>query len=480
MNGKIVIKNIGALFGAHIISSLLNPIVLILIARKLGDEVFGKYSFILSLTAIFLLVSDFGIKAVAIRDVARETSKTEEYLRNIISVKLLFSFLTILIFIGVVHLLDVPPDTTLASYFFAGGLFFQSMSYAFRWVFHALQVMEREAIQRVAEKALLLVLSIIVLWSGLGLIALSVVFLITQIAILLLSLYFTARTIRISRMKVNRSLCQYLIRTGVFFALIEVLWMIYFKIDIVMLTKLKGETVVGWYNAAYVIVNFITMIPMLSMQVLFPVLSHLYKKENNKLKETADRLFRYLILIALPIVPVVFVLSGKIIHLLYGSGYAESVNALRILILVIIFLFPNNLFAHILGSSNRHKTLTLINLAGVIMNVGLNFALIPSLSYVGAGIATIMTEIMLCLLLSLALKKFLVMDSLRIILRLLPGSAAMILLLYVAANLPVIPVVAAAVLVYILSAFLTGILKMEDFSLFSDILSKELRRSFRE
>lgn len=480
MNGKIVLKNIGALFGAHIISSLLNPIVLILIARKLGDEVFGKYSFILSLTAIFLLISDFGIKAVAIRDIARETPRSEEYLRNIISIKLLLSSLTILIFIGVVHLLDVPPDTTLASYFFAGGLFFQSMSYAFRWVFHALQVMEREAIQRAAEKALLLVLTIVVLWSGFGLIALSVVFLMTQVAVLLLSLYFTARTIRISRMKVDRSLCQYLIRTGVYFALIEVLWMIYFKIDIVMLTKIKGETVVGWYNAAYVIVNFVTVIPMLSMQVLFPVLSHLYQNENNKLKETVDRLFRYLILIALPIVPAVFVLSGRIIHLLYGSGYKESINALRILIFVIIFLFPNNLFAHILGSSNRHKTLTLINLAGVVMNVSLNIILIPRLSYVGAGIATIMTEIMLCLLLSLAIKKFLVIDGMRVILRLVPGSAGMILVLYAGANLPEIPVVAAAVLIYILSVFLTGIIKKEDVSLFSDILFKKLRGSFKE
>lgn len=477
---KAVLRNISALFGAQIISSLLNPILLILIARKLGDEIFGKYSLIISLTAIFLIISDFGIKAVAIRDVARDTSKTGEYLGNIISLKLLFSSLTVFLFIVSVHLLGVSRDTTIASYFFAGGLFFQSMSYAFRWIFHALQVMEKEAIQRVAERGLLLVLSILVLFSGLGLIALSIVFLVTQIIILLLSLFFAARIIKIPQVKFNSSFCRYLIKTAVFFAFIEVLWMVYFKIDIVMLAKLKDEAVVGWYNAAYVIVNFITFISMLSMQVFFPVLSNLYQKEKNKFKETAERLFRYLVLIVVPIVPVIFVLSDKIINLIYGSGYSHSVNALKVLIFVIIFLFPGNLFAHILGSSNRHKTLTLINFTGVVVNVVLNLILIPRFSYIGAGISTIITEIMLCLLLYTAVSRFLRIDSLRIILKLLPGFAVMILLFYSAVNFPLIPVVAVALLLYFLSAYLTGGIKKEDFSLLSGIASKESIEYFRE
>lgn len=477
---KTILKNISALFGAQLITSVLNPLLLILIARKLGDEIFGKYSLLLSLTAIFLIVSDFGIKAVAIRDVARDTSRTDEYLSNIIGLKLFFSSIAILVFIVSVYLLDMPPDTTLASYFFAGGLFFQSMSYAFRWVFHALQVMEKEAVQRVAEKLLLLILSVLVLWSGFGLIALSAAFLVTQLIILLLSLFFASKTIRIAQIRMNLSFCRYLVKTAVFFALIEVLWMIYFRIDIVMLAKIKGETVVGWYNAAYVIVNFITLISMLSMQVFFPVLSHLYRKEKKKLKETSERLFRYLILIALPIVPAVFILSDKIITLLYGSGYPQSISALKILIFVIIFLFPGNLFAHILGSSNRHKTLTLINFTGVVVNVALNFILIPRLSYIGAGLSTIITEIILCLLLYMAVSKFLKIESLRIFLKLSPGYAAMILLVYFGAHFPLIPVVAVAFLVYFFSAYLTGGIKTEDFSLLSEAVPRESNQYFNE
>ncbi len=469
---KTALKNISSLFGAQIITSFLTPILLIYIARTLGDEIFGKYSFILSLTGIFLIISEFGIKSVAIRDVARDTSNVSRYLRNIISLKFMFSFVSIVILILFVHLLDVPRDTTLASYFFAGGLFFESMSYAFRWVFYALQIMEFEALQRVVERFLLLVLSLLVLWRGFGLIALSLVFLITQIIIFLLSLLLVARRIPISSLKTDMPFFRYLVKTAVFFALCEVLWMIYFRIDIVMLAKLRGETEVGWYNAAYVIINFITLISMLLMQAMFPVLSSLYEKGKEKLKETSEILFRYLIIIALAIVPVVFMLSYKIINIIYGAGYWHSIIVLRVLIFVILFLFPGNLFAHILASSNRHKQLALANFIGVIVNIVLNYILIPRYGYTGAGVATIITEVILCLLLYNLISRFIKISSLRIIVSVLPGVAAMVLIINLAANFPIIPVILFSLVVFFSLAYLTGAIKKEDFSLLTRMIKK--------
>lgn len=470
---KIVLKNISALFGAQLITSLLTPLLLIIIARKLGDEVFGKYSFIIALTQIFLIISDFGVKAIATRDVARHPAKVGEYLGNIIILKLLFSALTVLILVLFVSLLDIPRDTTVASYIFAGGLFFQSMSYAFRWVFHALQTMEYEALQRVAERALLLVLSLAALWRGLGLFALSIVFLITQVIIFLLSLLVVAKTIKLPQIKINLPFCSYIIRTAVFFALCEVLWMIYFKIDQVMLGKLQGEIEVGWYNKGYLIVNFLSLIPMLLMTVMFPVLSNLYEKEKNRLKQTSERLFRYLITTALCLAPAIFILSDKLITILYGPDNPHPIIALKILIFAAIFIFPVHLLSHILASSNRHKTLALVNFSGVIINIGLNFILIPKFSYKGAGIATIITQAMLCFLLYTSVSKFIKIKASIITLKLLPGLTAMVLVFYIAPDFLLVPAIILAFLLYAGSAYLTGCIKNEDFSLLFGIIKKD-------
>lgn len=474
---KVILKNISALFGAQIITSLLTPFLLIFIARKLGDEIFGKYSFIIAMTQIFLVISDFGIKAVATRDVARDPTKVGRYLGNIIFLKLLFSALTVLILILSVSLLDVPRDTAIASYIFAGGLFFQSMSFAFRWVFHALQTMEYEALQRVAERALLLVLSLAVLWKGLGLFALSVVFSITQIIICGISIFFVSKKIKFPRIKINMSFCTYIIKTAIFFALCEVLWMIYFKIDQVMLPMFQGETEVGWYNKGYLIVNFLALIPMLLMTVMFPVLSNLYEKEKNRLKQTSERLFRYLITTVLFLVPVIFILSDKIITIIYGPDNPHPIKALKILIFAAIFVFPVHLLSHILASSNRHKQLALINFSGVIMNVGLNFILIPKFSYQGAGIATIITQAMLCLLLYASVWKFIKIKVLDIILKLLPGLIAMVLVLYILSNFLLVPAIILALLVYAGSSYFTGCIKNEDFSLLLGIIKRNSMNS---
>lgn len=477
---KTILKNISALFGAQLITGLLTPILLIYIARQLGDEVFGKYSYVLALTTIFLIISEFGIKSVAIRDVARDSSNIGRYLSHVFLLKLVISFLSVLILILYVNLIKPPRDTTLAAYVFAGGLFFQSMSYAFRWVFHALQTMEYEALQRVSERLLLLVLSVLVILRGYGLIALSWVFLITQVIIFLFSLYLVARKIRIPQINVNLSFCKYIIKTAIFFALCEGLWIIYFKIDIVMLASLKGEAEVGWYNAAYVIVNCITLISMLSMQAIFPVLSNFYKSEKDKLKETVEISLRYLLVIVLAVVPVIFFFSDKIINLLYESEYSHSINALKILIFVLIFLFPGSLFAHTLASSNRHKMLSLINFIGVGVNISLNFVLIPKFSYMGAAIATIITEVVLCSLLYIAISKFIKIKSLKIILSLIPGLMAMVLIINIASHFPWIPVIAVSLLVYFSSAFLSGGIKKEDLLFLLGIIKKEAPISVEE
>jgi O-antigen/teichoic acid export membrane protein len=249
--------------------------------------------------------------------------------------------------------------------------------------------------------------------------------------------------------------------------------MIYFKIDMVMLAKIKGETEVGWYNAGYVVVNYITLISMLSMQVLFPVLSNLYQKQIHRLKKATENLFRYLTFSALFAVPIIFFLSEKIILLIYGPEYAESIRALKILIFVIIFLFPGNLFAHVLASSNRHRSLAAVNFLGVALNISLNFILIPKYSYFGAGISTIITEIFLCFTLYAVVYRFLKIDIMRTILGLIPGTAILIAAPLLLKDFPWLLVISSAALLYLLLAYFTKTIQKEDLSIFQGLIRRK-------
>jgi O-antigen/teichoic acid export membrane protein len=117
--------------------------------------------------------------------------------------------------------------------------------------------------------------------------------------------------------------------------------------------------------------------------------------------------------------------------------------------------------------------LALVNLVGVIVNILLNLILIPRYSYIGAGIATIVTEVILCFLLYTVVSRFIKTGILKIVSSLLPGLIAMVLIIYMAKNFPLIPVVILALVIFLSSAYLTGGIKKEDFSLLYEIIKKE-------
>ncbi|GAH46212.1 unnamed protein product [marine sediment metagenome] len=86
---------------------------MIYIARYLGEVGFGKYSFAVSFTALFIIFADLGLSNLIIRELARNKELTNEYLTNVSVIKLLLSFLAFGFIALTINLMDYPRDTTL-------------------------------------------------------------------------------------------------------------------------------------------------------------------------------------------------------------------------------------------------------------------------------------------------------------------------------------------------------------------------------
>lgn len=86
-----IAKNTAVLYAAHIVTALLTLLLVVFIARELGDITFGKYSFALAFTAIFAVFLDLGFLTLIVRDVARDKSLASKYLGNIAVIKVILS-----------------------------------------------------------------------------------------------------------------------------------------------------------------------------------------------------------------------------------------------------------------------------------------------------------------------------------------------------------------------------------------------------
>src|SRR5690606_26688244 len=128
---------------------------------------------------------------------------------------------------------------------------------------------------------------------------------------------------------------------------------------------------------------------------VFPVMSRFYVESSESLRFTYRRSIKYLIMIAIPLISIVFFLAPDIIRIIYSEEYLRSVPALQVLILASAFMFINGVTSNLLGSADRQVTVTRITGLGALFNVAVNLLLIPGFNFMGASAATVLTELLM-------------------------------------------------------------------------------------
>lgn len=150
---------------------------------------------------------------------------------------------------------------------------------------------------------------------------------------------------------------------------------------------------VGWYNAAYKALDALYFIPGAVIAAAYPAMSQLYQTDRKMLQLLYRKAFYYLFALALPIGIGTTLLASRIIPFVYGAGFGSSVMALQILIWAEVIIFVSYITGYLLNSINRQLDFTKTAFAGALLNIALNLAMIPRWGYMGAAIATVLTEL---------------------------------------------------------------------------------------
>lgn len=175
---------------------------------------------------------------------------------------------------------------------------------------------------------------------------------------------------------------------GFSFAMTE----IYHSFDHVMLGFLKGEEVVGWYSAAYRLMPIAALIPGLISYSIYPLLAGYFKGNRKNLDKIVDGYLRVMFIFAIPLGVGGTLLAKNIIEFLYGSGYENSIIALKILSWDMTVSLLSFTYGHpLLAWDQQDRHIKVVGL-GAFVNLLFNFLLIPKYGLVGAALATIIAE----------------------------------------------------------------------------------------
>ena len=93
-----------------LISMVITMTTVVIVTRTYGREGYGEFSLMQSWPALFFVIADFGINAIAARELTKDWSKANRYFGNILMIRFLFSLLLIFIVSFVVGLFPYSAD----------------------------------------------------------------------------------------------------------------------------------------------------------------------------------------------------------------------------------------------------------------------------------------------------------------------------------------------------------------------------------
>ena len=390
---KGILKNTFWLGLAETISKLIGFLIIVWMARAFGPEIYGKWAFALSFVIIFSVFSDFGLSALTVREIARDKSKTQKYLNNIVTMKLILGIAALGLIAFFVNFLGKDSETVKLVYFLGIYIVINTFAAFFESIFRANEKMRYEAICRISQSILLLLLASFFIFGNFPILNVSYAYISAALFGTVLSLVFVWRHFSKFFLSIDIRYCKKLLLNAWPFGFSVVAIFLYNYFDQVMLGIIRTNREVGLYSASFRIILALSVAGDILGVAFFPRLSKLYKENLEKLKHIARQFLEAIYFFILPVAFGGAILSSQILSFFYGKDYIEGAAVFRILVLNLIALFLSIAFGDILKASDKQKSYLFGIMLGMVLNIILNLVLIPWLGIAGAAIATFLAQI---------------------------------------------------------------------------------------
>jgi len=359
-----------------------------IIARTIGAENTGKYFFALSFTAMFVVLVDLGLTNVLVREAAKARSRLVEFLSSILGIKIILGVVSYGAMIALLHILGYDQETKILVYIAGITMLMDSIHITLYGTLRALGNVRYEAIGLVASQVATMVIGTICLYLGLPLYSLMIAFLIPSTINALYS-YWALRIVFGIRIFVgySMSVMRHMLPIAAPFALAAIFSRVFAYVDSVILSQLIGDIAVGWYSVPYKVAYAFQFIPFALIAGLYPRMSEYYAHDKKRLAEVFDQGLRYLLIVSIPIAIGIIATAPRLIPFLFGDAYLQSIIPLQILMVGVIAVFVNVELGALLNACDRQYMQTTLIGITMVLNIILNFVLIPYIGVAGAALA---------------------------------------------------------------------------------------------
>lgn len=385
---KKIFHNSGIIVIGNFIDVIFSLIIAVLLAKYYGQSGFGIISF-LGIFLFFLGTLDsLWIRPILIREISRDDDRAGILIGNGMMMRGIFTAVTLILFWVTVRLVGAPREIIPLVFLSSCNMILGSFIFSFETILRSyLKMIYFVKSKLVSNIFTIASIYFIILLKG-SLFHFFLASIISSVLLLWMIKSYSEKLLKPS-FRIDFELWRKIFTKGWFLGLSALFIFIYHRIDQIMLFRMHGPGMTGLYAAGVRLVEGLNVIPLALMSSLLPFMS-LYAVSSPELFRKSYRLsFKYLLIVTVPLAVGTTIFSQAIISFFYGNQYASAGLALSILIWAEIFVFLGIVNNTILVAANQQFLDPIFTGGSAVINVFLNFILIPKYGLGGAALASL-------------------------------------------------------------------------------------------
>lgn len=431
------------------LSTVLGLVVVAMVTRYLGPQGYGQYTVVITFLSFFGVIADFGLTLITAQMISEQGADEPRIVKSIFTFRVLTALAIFSLAPVVAYFTDYSTIVKLGIALVSWSFFFVSLNQTLVGIFQKRLQMHFPSIAENVGRIILLGATIIAIWLHWNLVALLGAVVLGNIANFAMTVFYTRRYFKLG-FAWEAHIIREMVRRATPIAISTVFNLVYLKADTLILFSFRPAAEVGLYGAAYRVVDILMMLPVIIMGMSLPAISYARSVADEvRVKRMIEKLLSLFVVYALPVLAGGMMLAGSVMAFVAGKQFFAAGQPLRILLWAFAAATFSTLFGHLVVALGQQRRAIWIYGVDAVLALGAYFIFIPRFGSMAAAWVTFGSELfaMVCLaVLAWRAVKFNWWPQI-----LWPNLLAvlgMVLVIYLLRGLPVLLIIAVAIIVY--------------------------------
>lgn len=389
------IKNISLLNLYIFISGIFFLITNIILIKRLGPSIYGEFAFAVTFANYFILIADSGLSLYGETSISKDKQNANKIIGEIFSFNIILAVFSVIL-MNIISIFIINFSQVQKEMLFLISIFPLINIFNFNWAIKALEKNEILSLSYFIGRISYLAGVLFFVLNKNNYLA-AIIFFLT--GILLTSLMETSFIIKFTgrfRLSFNKNNFKYLVLNAMPFGILTALTLIYTSLPVLFLKFLTIDKFVGFYYITNKIVVFVFLLFNTINGAFIPIIAESVKVNDiKKQSRIVSELVRFAYTLSVPICIGGFVVSKKLIEMLFGGHSSVSTELLKIMIWSVFFVSVSTVFIGYLAALNDRKSLIIPAFMTALSGSIISFLLIKYYGIYGGAVSNLIIEIIM-------------------------------------------------------------------------------------